>query len=95
MNNSNKKIMAALGRVCGVIETIESLPEYNGCATIIRRAKITLRNAIAELQEKEKAFMNWGKVVSIIQLVLRLFALIRLEHIKNYFNFCKFIYLSE
>ncbi len=39
MNNSNKKIMAALDRVCGVLETLESLPEYNSCATIIRRAK--------------------------------------------------------
>lgn len=92
---NNKKIMAALDRVCGALETLESLPEYDGCATIIRRAKITLRNAICELQEKENAFMNCDKVVSIIQLILRLFALIRLEHIKNYFNFCKFIYLSE
>lgn len=88
MKSNYSRIMARLGRIYGLLETLETLPEYNGCATIIRRARIALQNAISDLSEEDNASVISKKVVRIIQFVAELFALLAIGRLKDYFNFC-------
>jgi|GEM_PF-3577507 len=86
---SNKKTtMAKLGRVCGLLESLETFPEYNGCSTIIRKARKNLQHAILELSEIECSSVYSKKVGRIIRFMVELFALLKAGWLKDYFNFC-------
>lgn len=88
MGNKIISAMTKLGRVYGLIEAIETLPEYNGCSTIIRRARKNLKQVISELAETECSSVYSKNVGRIIQLVVELFALLGVGWLKDYFNFC-------
>ena len=88
MDNKRSSAMTKLGRVDGLIEALETLPEYNGCSTIIRRARRNLKQAMSELSETECSSVYSKKVGRIIQFVVELFALLEVGWLKDYFKFC-------
>lgn len=85
MKVQNKNVVVELGRVCRLLENLEALPEYQGCTTSIREARMTTQRAMQELL-KSSASVTSEKLVKIVKFLAEVFAL--LERLKNLFNFC-------
>lgn len=87
MKRSKKRIVAKLGRVCKYLNKIESLPEHQGCAMTIRKARTLTQQAIKYLSAKDGDSATSGKMVTILRCLTEFFIL--LDWLKNYFNFCQ------
>lgn len=82
-------IMADLGKVEKILRALEILPECNGCTTMIRRGRRTIRRIMKNMVRKKEFKVNWSLVEQVIQIISRLITLINLERLKGYFNNCK------
>lgn len=85
MNAQNKSIVVKLGRVCRVLENLEALPEYQGCITSIREARMITQRTMLELS-KGNASVTSEKLMMIVKFLAEVFGL--LERLKNLLNFC-------
>lgn len=82
-------IMADLGKVEKILKDLEAMPECNGCTTMVRRGRRTIRRVMKNMTRKNEIKVNWVLVEQVIQIASRLIALIDLIRLKGFFNICK------
>ena len=88
--NGNYCIMADLAKVENILKKFETMPECNGCTTMVHSGRRIIRRVIKNMTPKNNFKVNWlPQVEQIIQIVLRILSLICLEWFKGYFNNCK------
>ncbi|MBU3932049.1 MAG: hypothetical protein KKF01_06375 [Proteobacteria bacterium] len=85
MNIKPKRTVVKLGRVCRLLENLEALPEYQGCATSIRKARMITQQTMNELSKSRSSVIS-EKLVKIVKFLAEV--LVLLERLKNLFNFC-------
>jgi hypothetical protein len=85
-------IMADLGKLEEILKNLETMPECNGCTTMVRRGRRIIRRVKKDLALKKEFKVNWVLVENVIQILPRLIALIDLVRLKGFFNICKCLY---
>jgi hypothetical protein len=85
-------IMADLGKVEKILKNLETMPECNGCTTMVRRGRRTIRRVMKNMTQKNNVKVNWVLVEQVIRIASRLIALIDLERLKGFFNNCQCFY---
>ena len=80
----NKRlIVAKLGKLYRCLYKLESHPEMNGCATVIRKARMLAQQISNDLSNEDSNSVTADKVITVGKCLVDGFML--LDKLKNYF----------
>lgn len=89
MQKNELHVMSKLGKACDLLKAVEALPETKKCAGAIQRARLSIEEAMVEMQKKK--VVNWRKVSEILGVISKVFDLLKLLGLGEFINFCNLI----